>query len=85
MGLNQVPKEVRALYQKRELGPDQWLQWQALPQTVELVKALRLAEAALRYTPGTSYDIYSGAQADGLLKAIQIIEKFTRTVDTGEE
>ena len=80
-----VPRELKDLWQRRELGPEVWLQWDRLPATQELRKALRLAEAQLRYGNGAAFDIEALARADGLFRAIQIIERFTNPNSNGEE
>lgn len=67
------------------LGSETWLQWDRQAQTQELRKALRLEEATLRYGGATGNEDEARAKADGILRAIQIIDRFTRIIDTGEE
>lgn len=67
------------LYRVRELGPQEWGQWARAEPTREMTKALRMAEAELRYHAADDSNFaYSVAKADGIAGAIAIIEKLIK-------
>ena len=79
MANHRVPQEVRDLYRQRHLDPQVVGDWERAAPTQELLKALRLAEANLRYHSENDSDFaYHQARADGLAHAVGIIDKLTK-------
>ena len=86
MANHRVPREVRALYQPRHLDPQELGEWDRASTTTELRKALRLAEADLRYHSENDSDFgYHLAKADGLAAAVGIIDKLTKQKEMEKE
>lgn len=76
----QLPREIREQYRRVELPKAEWLEWERLPQTRELVKALRLKELNLRFSSPTTgeYALEIISKAEGLATAILLIEQLIR-------
>jgi len=74
------------LYKPRHLDPQDLGEWDRSNTTTELRKALRLAEADLRYHSENDKNLgYHLAKADGLAQAVGIIDKLTKQREMEKE
>lgn len=71
-----LPREVADLFQpERALAADKWERWLAQEETRAVLRLLRLAEARHRYSADYTDAFVRLNRADGLVEAIQIIER----------
>lgn len=75
-----LPPELLRLYRPTDLAvpAQEWRQWAKAIQTVEAIKALRMAEANLRFMQAGDESVTRQAKADGLAMAVRLIDNLAQ-------